>query len=695
MSTDTTESPNEVLRKDPRWRARLGVLHRVPAEERNSIVSSQETDPELVGTFRHRPDRVLEKLPGSRLCVAANLAAVSTDFHPSEFVPKFHFSSFGATAYISPHDFEGNPLTNVVPLTCDEARDFLAGAVAILVSLAEGSFTFLIDVSRVPEVQGKLRNMIEKVEAYIPYWPRPDVVDIELGLTGTWVQESWARQLSDLLDDGRDLEDDYAPELAKWRCQSVPELIETLAAQLAREGYRSALSDVDQSLQGLVLFSPAVTKFGTRFAWIESATGLVRTTVLELDALTAANARVRASHPEGHGADVWNGLAQLGEPPFNIGHMVDGTALPDDFYGVATIDSDTVDDVAEAETLIGELLSEAATDRKWSIPHGAMVELEMGAFTHAQLFDFGDIIQALWWTRVGTYVCVEIRLANRTAHVNWFDIHFDGDDDGGREDQTAADRRRAAVELIFAALVRDFLVQEDRRQTFGTSVRKTPPAATTKPKKTGLVTVYLPRTRYTSKANVKGARAELNLQERRAHTVSAHFRRVKGRTERQVAYAKRAGYAVPDGYTFIREHRRGNLQKDVIYRSRSASMILFGGQLQQPSETSWFDFEDRVHLWLKSREMAPQYVLSDARSHGVADFYVSRVASTSVEDLVVRAVQIEGEELDSRLLDSLADLMKSFPAGTLAVLLSDGVATSRFKKKARFFNIEIASIATQ
>jgi hypothetical protein len=85
---------------------------------------------------------------------------------------------------------------------------------------------------------------------------------------------------------------------------------------------------------------------------------------------------------------------------------------------------------------------------------------------------------------------------------------------------------------------------------------------------------------------------------------------------------------------------------------------------------------------------------SDARSRGVVDFYLSRDEGTSVRDLVVRAVHIQGEELDSRLMDSLSDLMKSLPGGTLAVLLSDGAVTSRFRKKARFLNIEIASIAT-
>lgn len=75
---------------------------------------------------------------------------------------------------------------------------------------------------------------------------------------------------------------------------------------------------------------------------------------------------------------------------------------------------------------------------------------------------------------------------------------------------------------------------------------------------------------------------------RAAHDVVCHFRRIKhSASQRQIELARLVGIEVPEGFTFVRQHKRSGIAKKRIFRSRSALQLLQGGadrNAHQPNE---------------------------------------------------------------------------------------------------------------
>jgi len=123
---------------------------------------------------------------------------------------------------------------------------------------------------------------------------------------------------------------------------------------------------------------------------------------------------------------------------------------------------------------------------------------------------------------------------------------------------------------LVAAIIRDFLVCEEK-ESFYSGRGQT--------KKTGkakalLVVRYLPRFRVryigVSQPEYKAHRAEVI-----GHHVSGHLRQCRMASPAQLVLARQFGIPVPDGFTFVRPHDRGESAR-VLYRSKSALQMLYG-----------------------------------------------------------------------------------------------------------------------
>ncbi len=123
---------------------------------------------------------------------------------------------------------------------------------------------------------------------------------------------------------------------------------------------------------------------------------------------------------------------------------------------------------------------------------------------------------------------------------------------------------------LVAAIIRDFLVCEEKESYYSGRGQ----AKKTGKSKASLVIRYLPRfrVRYIGirQSEYKAHRAEVV-----GHHVSGHLRQCRLASPAQLVLARQFGIPVPDGFTFVRPHDRGQSAR-VLYRSKSALQMLYG-----------------------------------------------------------------------------------------------------------------------
>ena len=148
------------------------------------------------------------------------------------------------------------------------------------------------------------------------------------------------------------------------------------------------------------------------------------------------------------------------------------------------------------------------------------------------------------------------------------------------------------MKLIMCALVRDFLVVEDRRKIFDV-VRSRIALGATKSRASRVV--YLPRVRYIIDKKAPSRIIEgLDQGGRARHFVRAFFRKVEKPSPVQLEVARAERLTVPEGHTFVRAHYRGGGEAQKIYRSRSALQLLYQAVNRPsigPEQDDWFEFE--------------------------------------------------------------------------------------------------------
>lgn len=379
------------------------------------------------------------------------------------------------------------------------------------------------------------------------------------------------------------------------------------------------------------LLSPQVTREGLVKPWLaNSPEGLVlKTTPLELSADPEDVKSYWRQGLELHeilDSGLWARGADLPYPLAELGKCMAGTTIEG---GV---------EAAYARTRA--LLKEAVEARQWSIPWGARIELKVGPFVGLRVYENRGEFTCLFLDEKGRYYHVAIGL--RQEQPQFCSSRFfkpatspssaqaprDEDDDTGEVSDGYRDwdeDSQMTLQLIAAAIVRDFLVVEDRESVFGAR------AVTRRVRGHDIRTVvYLPRVSYHRPAAAEGL-PEAEVTEpavRPRHAVSQHLRRVGTASAAQRFLARRYGVHVPEGFTFVRPHDRGTAagqERIRVYRSRSASRMLFEVVQTAPAGTrpAWFEFEKDCAVVLRRRGLVVRHQSIQRDGDGGIDLYAT------------------------------------------------------------------------
>jgi hypothetical protein len=91
--------------------------------------------------------------------------------------------------------------------------------------------------------------------------------------------------------------------------------------------------------------------------------------------------------------------------------------------------------------------------------------------------------------------------------------------------------------------------------------------------------------------------------------------------------ARRFGIVVPEGFTFVRGHRRGKVAAEAAYRSVSALRCIKALDSPQPREQDdWFTFEINVRNWLERSGYAVEHIAGNKHGDGGVDIQAKRGA---------------------------------------------------------------------
>lgn len=373
----------------------------------------------------------------------------------------------------------------------------------------------------------------------------------------------------------------------------------------------------------LALLSPDFTQEGLAKPWLANAReGLVlKATLLELSVAVddvETYWRQGLELQEVIDSGLWARGADLPYSLAELGKRMAGTTIE---VGV---------EAAEARTMA--LLKEAIEARQWSIPWGARVELSVGPFIGLRIYEVNGEFTCLFVDERGLYYHVAIGL--RQEQPQFCSARFlraASRDSAGEPSEDEAlewdwdDESRLTLQLIAAAIVRDFLVVEERETLFGSrSVTKRIKGHDVK------TVVYLPRVMYhRPRADVE--RPEQTPEAtavRPRHTVAQHLRKVGEASAAQRFLAQRYGVHLPKGFTFVRPHERGaaaSQERVRIYRSRSASHMLFEVVETAPSgmRPEWFEFEKDCARLLRKRGLTVQHQAVQRDGDGGVDLYLT------------------------------------------------------------------------
>ncbi|MDR9835239.1 restriction endonuclease [Herbaspirillum huttiense] len=186
------------------------------------------------------------------------------------------------------------------------------------------------------------------------------------------------------------------------------------------------------------------------------------------------------------------------------------------------------------------------------------------------------------------YLHVAIGLGQGAPRISSIDLIRQPTDGG---EPLWNDDGEVSLQLIAAAVVRDFLVVEEREAVFSSRSLKKRVAG-----RNINTIIYLPRVRYSQPRIDHQVTPKDESSQRQRHAVTQHLRRVNGTSAAQRFLAQKYGISLPEGFTFVRPHVRGaeaHENRLKIYRSRSASHMIFERVASAPvgNRPAWFEFE--------------------------------------------------------------------------------------------------------
>ena len=436
----------------------------------------------------------------------------------------------------------------------------------------------------------------------------------------------------------------------KMRLEEWFDDVEVFSQRRKASGYVDGLDIFFETLQHtwgwLDLLNWNENNFGLRFPYhFESNEGKLALSSIKIDpiAMKAKN--------KNYPVKFWSRCT-----PHNIWHA-DRLIYPHDIqieyndeFAAAWSELRINRDPLELDNAANLLLEEAYATQKWTIPQRACISISFGPFVYAELTQVFNEVYFVWRNRRDEYMFCGINVLFKTTFIPTL----------SNQDEINM-KVTAELKLLMAAIVRDFLVVEERQSVFATGRRRQMRRGRRQVGSPRVV--YLPRRKYISDPRTTVTLFEgLNLAARAKHHVRAHARRVKPSLT-QLKMAKEDRFDLPDGHTYVRAHYRGKAANDAIYRSRSALQLLYETVEQADYEAApshypnWFKFERDMSVLLRKLG----YTITKCSQPGYAggvDIYATKKARGKNEDWLVQCKdwkETVGVSVAERLLGSLTD----------------------------------------
>jgi len=348
-------------------------------------------------------------------------------------------------------------------------------------------------------------------------------------------------------------------------------------------------------------------------------------------------------------------------------------------------------DLEKGEQFINNVLAEATSLKQWTIPFGAYVQVELGIIKAVKMFELNNEVACVLVDHSGHYLVVwaepstqsmavsgEATLARAVGRMEHIKT-------GVKTDFQLENWERITmgIKVLLACIIRDFWIVEERERVFGASylTKKTPRLRSEWGKK---VIVYIPRIHYVG--DIKNNADTLDLATRKAHFVVGHLRKALHASEDQIILARKYGIVVPEGFTFVRPHRRGDQAQDHIYRSRSALNCIraLTNLPEGNTKDAWFTFELNVKQWLSSNGYEVVHLAGSRNGDGGVDIQALR----KDENLLVQCKYRTREKIGPSVIRELLGTLKTFPAGASGVIVTSSELTDGAKQLAVEHNVQ-------
>ena len=267
----------------------------------------------------------------------------------------------------------------------------------------------------------------------------------------------------------------------------------------------------------------------------------------------------------------------------------------------SSIDNDKVlDDNLE------KILNEVINNKIYTIPFGAIVEIDDPIFRYIQIFEDNDKIRFIVFDNDSRFLYEELDLNTQRFQNYIFNFNTFRD-----KDETSKFNHRKNFYTIFTTLVRDFWTVIERERNLGPIRQKFLNSHEERINKKRVI--YLQRIRYTGPQNTSEINRELKMLSNskggwRTHSIMKLRDGFKP-SPLQIILAQKCGVVVPDGHTFKKAHawgRKDRSEAEVTYRSRNLTGMFFLSK--QTLEKS----EEIVSMSpLKFEEFCHEYVLKN------------------------------------------------------------------------------------
>lgn len=274
----------------------------------------------------------------------------------------------------------------------------------------------------------------------------------------------------------------------------------------------------------------------------------------------------------------------------------------------------------ETKVFLSNLMDEAVSNKINVIPPYAFSDITIGGFKGITLNEINDRVYfqlhySDFFVLRGYIDVIEKKF--------WF----------SHEVATLNDRLeefQCAILCLVISLIRDHWVIEFREKLFKQKVVRSSSSSDSK-----VSIIYIPRIRYIGTINIKNCESEINLTSRAKHFVKAHIRKSQTSSEIQKILARQYNYHLPEGFTFVRPHERGDIEKIKIYRSRSVSNLLTTefNNIDE-GKVDWFKWERDVGDWFKKQGFKVE--VTNATGDGGIDVKANKITNEGLENWIIQ-----------------------------------------------------------